>query len=64
MDNTQLFLLSDAVRRYAAGLISFEEYRNFLANWWQSHKETWQESNLLQVFLLSLGHSGTLQDFS
>lgn len=64
MDNTALLLLSEAVSRYAAGLISFEEYRVFLANWWQAHKETWQEKNLLQVFLLSLGQSGSLQDLS
>jgi hypothetical protein len=52
-NSAHLLPLSQAIVRYAAGQISFEEYDQRLNSWWKTHKEAWQESDLISLFLLT-----------
>jgi len=49
-----LLSASEMIVRYAMGQISYEEYRENLDAWWEKNKETWQENDLLPLFLLCL----------
>jgi hypothetical protein len=51
-NSAHLLPLSEAIVRYAAGLISYEEYNQKLEAWWETHKEVWQENDLARLFLL------------
>jgi allophanate hydrolase subunit 1 len=46
---------SEMIVRYAAGQISYKEYREYLDTWWEKNEEAWQEGDLLPLFLLCLG---------
>ena len=47
-----LLPISETIVRYAAGKISYQEYREKLDSWWEKNKEAWQESDLPRLFLL------------
>jgi hypothetical protein len=49
-----LLSASEMIDSYARGQISYEEYREILDAWWEKNKETWQENDLLPLFLLCL----------
>lgn len=48
-----LLPMSETIVRYAAGKISYQEYREKLDAWWEKNKEAWQENDLHRLFLLT-----------
>jgi hypothetical protein len=51
-NSAHLLPISETIVRYAAGRISFEDYNQQLTSWWETHKEAWQENDLVPLFLL------------
>jgi len=51
--SAHLLPLSEAIVRYAAEVISFEEYNQILDIWWETHKEVWREGDLSLLFRLA-----------
>lgn len=46
-----LLPISEAIIRYAMRQTpSYEEYKQELKNWWETHKEDWQEEDLGILF--------------
>ena len=41
-----LLPMSETIVKYAAGKISYQEYRESLNAWWEKNKEAWQENDL------------------
>ena len=56
-NSAHLLPISEAIIRYAAGQISYQEYSNELDAWWEKNKEAWQENDLPRLFLLTCLYS-------
>jgi hypothetical protein len=52
-NSAYLLPMSETIVRYAAGKISYQEYRETLNAWWEENKEAWQENDLSRLFLLT-----------
>ena len=52
-NHVYLLPMSETIVRYAAGKISYQEYREKLDSWWEKNKEAWQENDLSRLFLLT-----------
>ena len=51
-NSAHLLPITEAIIRYAAGQISYQQYCNKLDAWWEKNKEAWQENDLSRLFLL------------